>query len=210
MVVGVLTPVTGKRVPACRENGAATSGTCALKEKLMLWTSNEVLDFPIETIINNGFLQTERTDLGGLREQARKLIDLCREGGAIGGGPVGSGARSFVPRAALKRREAEQMAGEDIEGMQGHSINLFLRESQEGGEEGIILLRSEQGEVGRSHGRGKEFWLKEPVVTAILHAVCGSNQKRRKLFVWLWLNAQWEGFDGMCMSVHVSAFSSLC
>ena len=49
--------------------------------------------------------------------------------------------------AALKRREAEQMAREDIEGMQSHGINLVLRESEEGGQEGIVILGVEQREV---------------------------------------------------------------
>jgi hypothetical protein len=76
VVIRVMTEVADKRVHACRENGAMASGTSALKEEPMLRAGNEVFGFPIEAIIRDRFLKTERTDLRGPRCEARKLVDL--------------------------------------------------------------------------------------------------------------------------------------
>src|SRR5579864_3500354 len=89
--------------------------------------------------------------------------------------------------------------------MDGHLVNPFLRESKQGGQEGIVILCGEQREVTGCHAEGKQFRLKEPTATSILHVVCGSSEERRKLFPGLWFNAQREWFD----RVHVHSFSSL-
>ena len=76
VLIGLLTEVAGKRVQACREDGAVASGTSALKEKSMLMAGNKVFSFPIEAIIGDCFLETESTDLRGPRCETRKLVDL--------------------------------------------------------------------------------------------------------------------------------------
>lgn len=104
---------------------------------------------------------------------------------------------------ALKRRKAEQVARENVEGMDGHAINLFLRESKQVREERIVILCGKQREVAGCHALLREFRLEEPTSMCVLHVACGPSKERSKLFLGLWFNAQRKRCDG----VHVHLFS---
>jgi len=109
----------------------------------------------------------------------------------------------------LGKRKADKVAREDIKRMQSHTINLFLRENKQRGQESIVILGVEQREVGGRHAKGKHFWLKEPMVTGILHVVCRSSEEGGQLFVRLWLETQRKRLNGISMRKHVNIISSV-
>jgi hypothetical protein len=93
-----------------------------------------VFHFPREEIIGDRFLETACADVGGVRGETRELIRLRWQYGTIDGRVGGCERMPFF----AKLREAEEMAGENLEWVEGHGVELILREGKECGEEGIV------------------------------------------------------------------------
>jgi hypothetical protein len=127
VVVGAFTCRARERIHACGGNGPVAVWASACEEPAMFRARDEVFHFPIEAIIGDRFLEAEGADLRGLSWEARELSDLtcqrwARDRSALGWEWWKRGRVHGV----VKRRKAEKMAREDVEGMEGHGINLLF------------------------------------------------------------------------------------